>query len=112
MKCRTNPLDGTFVPNHNPQLKILALSLDGYIEHWQTLPITGFLLSCCTDPPPAWYITDWPVSVTSLEGSAWCILDRDTEMCFSPAEVNWIGGMPLTEARLELLASLHPPQAH
>ena len=112
MKYKTSHLNGTFVPNHNPELKILAVSLDGFLEHWELLPITGFILESRLDPPPAWYITDWPVTITSLEGSAWCLLDQATEKCYSPAEHHWIGGLPLTEARAELVASLHPPQAH
>lgn len=97
---------GTFVPNHNPDLKIVALSLEGDVEHWLMLPVTGFLIEGRIDPPPSYnFVTDWPISITSLEGIAWCLYDRDSGLCFSPADADWIGGLSLAEAKAELVAS-------
>lgn len=98
---------GTFVPNSNHDLKILAVSLEGDLEHWLSLPVTGFLIEGSIDPPPSYsFITDWPISITSLEGSAWCLHDRDSGLCFSPANTDWIGGLPLAEAKAELVTTL------
>jgi hypothetical protein len=90
------------VPNHNPGLVVLSVSLDDMdVPHWAELPILAFQAEQ-TDPPE-FLVCDWPVTVSRLDGVAWCLLDRETQLCFSPADAVWGFSLPVALAKTLLL---------
>lgn len=102
---------GQFVPNSNHELKILSVVLEGDAEEWAMLPVTGFLIEGTLDPPPNYgFVMDWPVSVTALDDGEWCLFDRDSGLCFSTADSDWVGALPLAEAKVKLADALRRHQ--
>lgn len=105
MNPRSRPLPHKrviLVPNHNPNLVVLSVSIDDMdVPHWTELPILAFQAE--QSDPPEFLVCDWPVTISSLTGEAWCLHDRDTGLCYSPADADWGFSMPVAQAKIELL---------
>lgn len=105
IQLRSRPVPArrvTLIPNHNPGLVVLSVSIDDMgTAHWTTLPVLAFQAEQ-TDPPE-FLVADWPVTISDLTGEAWCLWDRDSDLCYSPADSDWGFALPVAQAKTELL---------
>lgn len=88
------------VYNFNANLVILAATLDEGAVQFSEYPIIGFEASAPTGSD--FLVCDWPATLVDLTGQAWCIHDRLSGGCISPAEADWCDSLPVAEAREKL----------
>ncbi|MCC7280080.1 MAG: hypothetical protein IT487_17420 [Chromatiaceae bacterium] len=95
------------IENRRDELRVLSVSLDLDTEYWLDLPVIAWEVDVSADS----FIADVPITLADLTGDARAIHDRSTGFCYSPAEVDWCGALPLAEARERLLEVAREAQA-